>query len=508
MLVLCRGNSYRSRVGWALMESKPSFRFVCAAALIFGVAVGIYANRTGFLVTHDDAHITFRYAAHAITGRGLVFNPGERVWGFTSPLQTLLLTVLGSLGLDIPPLSLALALLWISLTSCILLRVARHFFAANLPAAMVALFALTYGAGYSYLGLETNLLIFLEVLFLFLILEGRVRWAAGIGSLACLARPDAIILVGPVLLMTREGRRPASIGIFLAPGALWLAFAWNYYGDILPNTFHAKRDITPLATFLVEVGRWLTDPFGSADSPVRGPYPVWHRLGAWLLLLASLLPLLNSRLRERRAFLYALVLYPWALIFAYGLVGAPVAHRWEYFAAFFFLRVAAVVGVLSLPGILSAIPLPFGAAAAARRWLTAVVAAPLALLIVGNARDCFGRLDRERQDLWYGKRYRDLSAVARYIDATLPRGETLLLLEVGVVGYLTEMQVIDMAGLTTRGYRPANVYDYRAYLAHYRPRYALLYGGVGSLQVGDLRYRAVYFLPGEYATMSLLARED
>ena len=48
----------------------------------------------------DDAFISLRYAANLLAGHGLVFNPGERVEGFTSPLWTLLLAGFGACGFD------------------------------------------------------------------------------------------------------------------------------------------------------------------------------------------------------------------------------------------------------------------------------------------------------------------------------------------------------------------------------------------------------------------------
>src|SRR5262249_30109825 len=36
----------------------------------------------------EDAYITFRYAKNFAIGNGLVYNPGERVFGFSSPLWT------------------------------------------------------------------------------------------------------------------------------------------------------------------------------------------------------------------------------------------------------------------------------------------------------------------------------------------------------------------------------------------------------------------------------------
>ena len=45
----------------------------------------------------EDAFITFRYARNIAQGLGFVYNPGERVLGTTTPLQTLLLAGLGFL---------------------------------------------------------------------------------------------------------------------------------------------------------------------------------------------------------------------------------------------------------------------------------------------------------------------------------------------------------------------------------------------------------------------------
>src|SRR5437879_10308715 len=39
----------------------------------------------------DDGYITLRYAANLAEGKGFVYNPGEPVWGTTTPLLTLLL---------------------------------------------------------------------------------------------------------------------------------------------------------------------------------------------------------------------------------------------------------------------------------------------------------------------------------------------------------------------------------------------------------------------------------
>ena len=50
----------------------------------------------------DDAFISFRYARHLIDGQGLVYNPGERVEGFSNLLWVLAMAAGYAVGLDMP----------------------------------------------------------------------------------------------------------------------------------------------------------------------------------------------------------------------------------------------------------------------------------------------------------------------------------------------------------------------------------------------------------------------
>ena len=81
--------------------------FAFLAALIVYCAFALhYWNATGPWVV-DDTFIFLRYAENFARGLGLVFNPGERVEGYTSFLWVLLLSAATRLGL--PPLGFAQA---------------------------------------------------------------------------------------------------------------------------------------------------------------------------------------------------------------------------------------------------------------------------------------------------------------------------------------------------------------------------------------------------------------
>jgi arabinofuranosyltransferase len=59
--------------------------------LLVLLLLAFYAWTRRFMM--DDAFISFRYARNLVEGSGLVFNPGERIEGYTNFLWTLLLTV-------------------------------------------------------------------------------------------------------------------------------------------------------------------------------------------------------------------------------------------------------------------------------------------------------------------------------------------------------------------------------------------------------------------------------
>ncbi|MBN1425707.1 hypothetical protein JXA88_14225, partial [Candidatus Fermentibacteria bacterium] len=63
---------------------------------VLGVLVGVWLWR----FDNDDPYITYRYARNLASGHGLVYNPGQRVLGRTSPLFALLLGDLTMLGRD------------------------------------------------------------------------------------------------------------------------------------------------------------------------------------------------------------------------------------------------------------------------------------------------------------------------------------------------------------------------------------------------------------------------
>ena len=202
--------------------------------------------------TQDDAFISFRYADNWAQGLGWVFNPNERVEGFSNPSWTFLFGLTVKLGLD--PVLTSLIMGYLSL---ILYIICTHKLLSLLevPTPLVWSALLLLGGDPSLTlesvqGLESVFYAGMVTGFLAFSFEERQqdiphRLSLGLGMLLCITRPDAPLFLGLVytglLIWDRNWKRSTLplIGIGLWLGLI-TGIRWIYYGDILPNTAYAK----------------------------------------------------------------------------------------------------------------------------------------------------------------------------------------------------------------------------------------------------------------------------
>lgn len=203
----------------------------------------------------DDAFITMRYAQNWLAGQGVVFNPGEAVEGYTSPLWLLLLSAGAWVGFDMPTWSMVLGGGFV--LGCVaLLGWVPWPGVSPRERGWAALFLASSGCfvAWGTSGLEPALFAFLMLVSLGLH-HGSDRTpsrdlllSVSLG-LCVLARPEGFLLFGLVQLsrMWRARGRDlpwSSEWAFLAPFLLIVAghILWrrSYYGFPLPNTFYAK----------------------------------------------------------------------------------------------------------------------------------------------------------------------------------------------------------------------------------------------------------------------------
>lgn len=217
-----------------------------------------------YSVLFDDALVSMRYAWNLAHGHGLVWNPGERVEGYTNLLMTLVMTIPASIFNKTDAL-IAIQVLGIGLMlgiAFLAVKIATMTYGGNpLPKEVFfALALLYYPLNYWTLnGMETGLLtllMYLGILFAFKFVQSTRFIDLALVSvslgLAYLTRPDSLIqsalILGYILVASFRARdqRMWVLEMFVAVVILaafilgQLIFRWSYYGELVPNTYTLK----------------------------------------------------------------------------------------------------------------------------------------------------------------------------------------------------------------------------------------------------------------------------
>jgi hypothetical protein len=416
--------------------------------------------------TCDDAFISFRYARNLVEGHGLVFNPGERVEGYTNFLWVLLSAIPIALGHGPVGFSRAVGF------AAHLAALAGVFCAARrltsrppLAFAGALLYALSPAATvWAMAGLETPLFTTLLTWGVFFSLRGT-REEAGPARLpvaaalliaaATLTRPEGLLVAVAVAAALPARQRLGFLGIVVAALLPWLVWRTAYYGDLLPNTFHAKvgmsaaqivRGARYYLAFLVECGSW------TIASIALGLLAARRRLTA-RILLAVVLPFLG----------YIVA------------IGGDFMPMYRFFAP--------ITGLLALL-LVDGLDAFLDRRATAPR---ATVAAAVAIAIVWAlicVRPAFmgGSFDYVRQDQREVETWR---AIGLWFRDHAAGGSSIALVPAGAVPFYSRLETIDLLGLNDRtiarrpvekpGAAPAgHERSDAAYVLARRPTYVLL----------------------------------
>ncbi len=251
-----------------------------------------------FSWTTDDAFISYRFAENLAEGNGLVFNPGERVEGFSNALWTLVLSLGARFGLDPLVLSKCLASACLMLIVYVCDLVARRgdmgvVWRVGLALLITSDISLVL---YSQSGLETVSFGLLLVVFAKLAADhfhsgkDQTGKLLTISFLVVVSRPEGVLF--PIMFLGASLVRLIKTGASVQREQVWrwVAFAaatgglllvrYGYFGDILPNTYYAK----PSGSF----GREF--PIGGIayiDQAVRDLGYVWPALAILFAFLSK-----------------------------------------------------------------------------------------------------------------------------------------------------------------------------------------------------------------------------
>jgi hypothetical protein len=391
----------------------------------------------------DDAYISFRYARNLVEGQGLVYNPGERVEGYTNFLWVMIAAVPLALGFDPLPAARVVGLLaHVAIIACVA-RAASRLASRAAPARAVTLLVVLSPslAVWATAGLETPLFAALMTWGVWLaaegVEEGRLPLTAAVllGA-AALTRPEGVFVglvvaaaTAPARLRPEIARRRWALFVAALASIVVPYWAWRtaYYGALLPNTFHAKvgvggaqalRGLIYAKDFLLECGSWT------------------------LVGIACGIALARSRPAAR--VVSAVVLSYAAYVVGVGGDSMPMYRFFAPILGLLAILMAAGAGVFlgRRPGDGERPPGGGGRRAAI---LAAVVAAWAVLCawpgFLGRSFD-FVQQDRREVEAW--------RQIGAWFKAHAEPGESIAVVPAGAIPYGSGLVAIDMLGLTDR----------------------------------------------------------
>jgi hypothetical protein len=435
----------------AVRRSSPRLWYVACGVAIFAIVFAAVTNQAW-----EDYYITFRLSRNLVDGHGLVFQVGERVHTFTSPLGVLipalgfLLTHSETLALWTIRLANIAA---IAGAAALVLRTTKgtpFVVAAALAFAVLDSKTLSFATN----GMETGIFVFFTAWLWHEL--GKPDEGPRLLSLAFAfaglmwTRPDGVIPILAVLVSTwlffvtkqpppyrrlwwRRVFAAAGIGALLY--APWFFWAWSYYGSPVPNTIVAKSVIAP-APF--SLSKLLVAPLASLIGPTNldGVFgPIFFLPQEWRDF-----PLVWRLLARVAAFAWLFPQVPtWARTasFATLLGGVYLQHlipfAW-YFGPWTFLGGVALAGVVTALLEWGPRGKPF-----VRIGTATLILASLGLVAAAAQT---GRA----QSRWVETNGR--KAIGLWLRDNAKPTDTVFLEPLGYVGYFSGLKMLDYPGLS------------------------------------------------------------
>jgi arabinofuranosyltransferase len=410
------------------------------------VVLGLLTLRAQHYFLVDDAYISFRYSRNLAEGFGLVWNPGERVEGYTNLLWVLLLAPLALLRIDLGVAAPILSML--AGIGCleIVRRISQEMWpdrsavVRTLPGLLLASNpSMAYWAAQ---GMETTLFALLVLLSAYLLVRAhagrRCAFGAGLAlAAAALTRPEGLLVAGLLVLVemvagsgtlaARVTRVLPTAGIVAVVVGAHYGVRFLYYGEWLPNTYYAK-----VIWGTVAVRRGLTH---AGDFLKAGGF----------MLLPGVLAL---GWRPHRAYL----VYGYVLLACYTcyviLVGGDLPPWFRFYVPLMPLPLIALSRVLVATADELRRRTFLGNLAPRRPWSTLAALALPALCLAPTP------LFWPRTEATLIPFVRNMgefhTALAAFANRNLARDSLMAVSAVGLVGYRTECRILDLFGLNDR----------------------------------------------------------
>ena len=226
-------------------------------------ASSIIVDGKPYYILFDDAMISMRYAWNLAHGNGLVWNPGERVEGFTNPLWVGFMASFHLFPIPIEKISLYIqgaGAIFLVINLYFVKKIAELF--TDSLIVMLAAVGITASYGplntWGLLGMEVSLLVLVTSVAVWMTLRLNTErfspWTYILLAISTLVRIDMVVpylVILGVMFFVQPNFRKQHIFwglslLLLFVGGQTLA-RYIYYGDILPNTYYLKLEGFPFS---------------------------------------------------------------------------------------------------------------------------------------------------------------------------------------------------------------------------------------------------------------------
>lgn len=377
----------------------------------------------------DDAFISFRYAENFSLGRGIVYNIGEKVEGYTSFSWVGLLALGKTVRFDFIVFSKLLGIIFTIGSIFLLINAHRFVRIIDDTASIIAtLFLGTCGifTPWATSGMEVAMITFLVLLSILLYISARqsvhkerqLCFLGVICAISAMTRPEGILIFAIIfidqLIVSIKNKHKSILYLAISFSAVYLPyFLWRYlyYGYLLPNTFYGKVGLT-------------------IDQVIRGAnYLLDFTIPALFLLIPALIFIFSLRWFKRYGGLYLLpfivAVYTLYVVF----VGGDCMPAFRFFAP-----IMPILCLISGIAISTSI-----------RTKKATIAIVIVIVLYNLAQMRINRQIyndiKDDKVAFYGKK------AGLWLKASAPSDAVIATNTAGSIPYFSKLKTIDMLGM-------------------------------------------------------------
>lgn len=398
-----------------------------------------------FSYTPDDTYIYLQVARNVANGEGVSFNPGEPTYAVTGPLWMFLVAAGGKLGIDYAIAAKALDLFAASMSILLFYFLAYEMIRESMVALLATLsFSVNiWLVRWAGTGMETSIATLLFIAAFLFTMRNEYLLATVLAALLTLVRPEAAIVIGVIIIDMflnsvdrRRARKSAAmiLGVFLTLLVPWNLYAWLTFGTIVPNTAAAKSNAgwdpadsgiellnslkiiaasdAVAALVLAISGLILLRQLRRKGSPAAEERFFILRQSVTGLGWVLLLPLSYAAMHVHVVSRYLLLIVPLIIIFSFGFLFRAMLNSW--------LSKFAYAGVVLLAG-----------------------------LIITQNQIVYRLVVRPGIEAFQVGMETSLITIAQWLKENTGPEDRVLLWDIGAVGYYSQRNICDGAGLAT-----------------------------------------------------------